>query len=82
MRSYGASRLGYQRAAASGTVREWSLGWTSRFKWSDTLPIPDAGQRTREAVRDTVKRGACGNVLLPHSRFVTAQDKSLDNIAV
>lgn len=44
------------------------------------IPVPDAEQRKREAVRDTVKRGARGNVQLAHGRFVTAKDKSLTDV--
>ena len=44
------------------------------------IPVPDAEQRRREAVRDTVKRGARGNVQLAHGRFVTPKDKSLTNV--
>lgn len=46
----------------------------------ETIPVPDAEQRKREAIRDTVKRGARGNVQLAHGKFVTPKDKSLDNL--
>ena len=46
----------------------------------DTIQVPDAEVRKREAIRDTVKRGARGNVQLTHGRFVTPKDKSLDTI--
>ena len=42
-----------------------------------SIPLPDSEERRREAVRDTVKRGARGNVQLAHGRFVTPRDKSL-----
>ena len=45
-----------------------------------TIPVPDAEQRKREAVTDTVKRGARGNVQLAHGRFVTPKDKSLTDV--
>ena len=46
----------------------------------ETIPVPDAEQRRREAVRETVKRGARGNVQLAHGRFVTPNDKSLTDV--
>lgn len=42
-----------------------------------TIPVPDAEQRKRAAIRDTVTRGARGNVQLAHGKFVTPKDKSL-----
>lgn len=42
-----------------------------------TIPVPDAEKRKRAAIRDTVTRGARGNVQLAHGKFVTPKDKSL-----
>ena len=46
----------------------------------NTIPVPDAEQRKRDAIRDAVKRGARGNVQLAHGRFVTPKDKSLTDV--
>ena len=42
------------------------------------IPVPNAEQRRREAIRDTVKRGARGNLQLSLGKFVTPKDKSFD----
>lgn len=50
-------------------------------KMSERIPVPDAAEREREAVRRAVQRNARGNIQLAQGRFITPKDKDLDNLS-